>query len=58
MANQGRHDPEIVVATGRRSVCLNKGRFSNNVAQIPYRGIAVATGRRSFSYAMASSAKT
>ena len=31
MANQGRHDPDVVVAPGRRSVCLNKGRFSNNV---------------------------
>ncbi len=26
-------------ATGRRVVCLSKGRISNNVDQIPYRGI-------------------
>ena len=34
----GSHDRDIVAATGRRVVCLNKGRISNNVAQIPYRG--------------------
>ena len=33
------HDQGIVAATGRRVFCLNKGRFSNNVTQIPYRGI-------------------
>ena len=38
MANQGRHDPDVVVAPGRRSVCLNKCRFSNNVAQAPLPG--------------------
>ena len=33
------HDQGIVAATGRRVFCLNKGRFSNNVTQIPCRGI-------------------
>ena len=33
------HDQGIVAATGRHVVYLNKGRFSNNVTQIPYRGI-------------------
>ena len=35
----GSHDHrDIVAATGRRVVCLNKGRISNNVTQIPYCG--------------------
>ena len=33
------HDQGIVAATGRRVFCLNKGRISNNVTQIPYRDI-------------------
>ena len=33
------HDQGIVAAAGRRVFCLNKGRFSNNLTQIPCRGI-------------------
>ena len=40
------HDQGIVAATGRRVFCLNKGRFSNNVTQIPYRGIQTVSETR------------